>query len=88
MPFNKYSPHGLHLFHASLPPAIVYNEEDEARARDKGYSEKYIPREYPKALAHADRENQQGVPESHVTAVAQNAKHERELTQSAPTKSN
>jgi hypothetical protein len=44
-PFHAFP---KHLFHASLPPAVVYNAVDEQEAREKGFTETYVHQDYPK----------------------------------------
>lgn len=46
-PFHAYP---VHLYHAEKAPVIAQNAEDEATALAAGYSETYVPQEYPKMV--------------------------------------
>jgi len=49
MPIRQNSA-AIHLYHATLPPRIVFSEEEKKRLMEKGYSESYIHQEYPKHI--------------------------------------
>lgn len=39
-----------HLYHATLPPKVVYTDAEEATLRTLGYSDDYCHQEYPKVV--------------------------------------
>lgn len=52
-PFHQF-PKYLHHPHPAAPARVVHNKQDEADARADGYSEKYVPKEFPKHVLRAD----------------------------------
>lgn len=46
----KNNGYPLHLYHASLLPAIVNNEEEESALAEHGYQRQYTHRNYPKFM--------------------------------------
>lgn len=50
-PFHKFP---VHLYHATKDPIVAHDSETEANARNDGYQDTYIPREYPKHLTMPD----------------------------------
>ncbi len=43
----------IHLYHATKPPVVANDSESEAKLRAEGYSEDYVPQEFPKYV-HAE----------------------------------
>ena len=51
MQLNKDNPYPQTLFHASLDPTQILNEEDREKRINEGYKDQYVPRAFPKHVA-------------------------------------
>lgn len=49
MPIGRTT-NAKHMYHAVKPAVMAYTPEDEVKFRLEGYTETYIPQEYPKVL--------------------------------------
>jgi hypothetical protein len=81
--FHPSKPSGFELTEAEMQalsrlgapgPVVAHNREDEAIAIKAGYSEEYVPQEYPKAVTIG--EDKDGNP---VQRTVQNAEEEKAL---------